>query len=70
MVDAALKLRMIDGDASIRLVVAVHNEARYLGCGKVPFDGLNASVDCPFTGNITKNAYLVMFRITVETVVR
>ncbi|KAI5847848.1 hypothetical protein DFP73DRAFT_592708 [Morchella snyderi] len=68
VVDATFKLRMIDGDASIRLVVAVHNEARYLGCGKMPFDGLNtsvkgpaASMNCPLTGNITKNAYLVMF---------
>ncbi|KAI5847024.1 hypothetical protein DFP73DRAFT_592870 [Morchella snyderi] len=42
LIDAALKLQMIDGDASIRLVVAVHNKAWYLGCGEMTFHGLNA----------------------------
>jgi hypothetical protein len=42
LVDAALKLRVIDGDASIGLVVTVYNKAWYVGCGKMPFDGLNA----------------------------
>ncbi|KAI5839000.1 hypothetical protein DFP73DRAFT_599288 [Morchella snyderi] len=47
LVDAAFKLRIIDGDDSICLVVTVYHKTRYLGCGKMPFNGLNASVKGP-----------------------